>query len=142
MKRLTLLTALAFAATLGAAAQSRDYLTFRKADGTEQSLPAVGLKLTFADGQVKAVNGQQSATFALADLRTMFFAQTATGITAAGQTATAAPVIVGGRLVTNAPAGSRVSVFTADGRRADADNLPRGLYIVRIDGQTHKVMSR
>lgn len=142
MKRITLILTLALATTLTAAAQSYDYLTFRTADGTEKSLASDGLKITFADGTLTATTGSETATFTLADLATMFFAESATGI--ANATANAAPTaqIIGGNLVVSGAAGQDVSVYTTDGRRTATSGLAAGLYLVRIGQTTLKVVAQ
>ncbi len=124
-----------------AVAQDRyEFVTFKTADGVEQSLPAMGLSITFKDGKLLAVNGEQSATIALSDISSMFFTYTATGIATPEKNAVKVR-IVGGKLQIDAPAGSRVSVFTPDGRIVGTENLTKGIYVVRVNEQTFKVVS-
>jgi hypothetical protein len=63
---------------LTAAAQAADYeyLTIEKNDGTTQSLTAIGLKLTYGSSTITATNGSEQATFALSDLKRMYFSNT------------------------------------------------------------------
>lgn len=130
------------AGTLRVGAQSYGYLTLHQADGTEQSLAVNGLKITFADGNLVAVNKTEQVTIALTSLSKLYFAETPTGITeAAGQDALSVR-IEGGTLRHNAPAGTSVTVYATDGRRMPATGLQPGLYIVRIAGQTYHVVSR
>ncbi len=131
--------AVVFVAT--AIAQDRyGFVTFKTADGVEQSLPAMGLSITFKDGQLLAVNGGHSATIPLSDISSMFFSYTATGITAPEKNAVKVRV-VDGKLQIDAPAGSRVSVFTPDGRLVGTENLTKGIYVVRVNEQTFKIVS-
>lgn len=125
-------------------AQSYDYLTLRTADGTEKSLGIDGLRITFADGKLLASNGKEETQVALADMACMFFATTPTAI----ESLTAADAdglrvqISGGRLLTNAPAGSDIRVYTLDGRLAPTRGLSSGAYLVRINGRTFKVVAQ
>ena len=130
---LTIAATLAFAAN--AQAQKADYLTFQTTDGTEKSITASGLKITFK-------NGMLTQTFSLPLLSRMFFSATPTGISAttAGNEATAS--IVGGKLIVNAPAGTSVTVYTADGRRANPSRLEKGIYIVRLGNKTLKLTAQ
>lgn len=141
MKKPYLALSLFIASTAGVAAQSSDYLTFRDAKGSERSLSVDGLKITFEGGTLNATCATGEATFELSQLREMFFTATATGIAAATRDNTKVS-IVGGRLRVDAPAGSRIAVFTADGRQVDGRELPRGLYIVKVNDKTHKVIAR
>lgn len=141
MKRITLFLLFALTAVLGTTAQSLDYLTFRTADGTEQSLTAVGLKLTFSDGQLVATGNGETTTFSLTDLSSMFFSQTATSIAGITDANATKVDIVNGQLKVTAPAGSRISVHSLDGRQANSNNLPKGVYLVRVNNQTLKVLS-
>ena len=43
---------------------------------------------------------------------------------------------------TDAPAGSRISVYTPDGRRVPTTGLSAGTYIVKINDQTFKILAR
>lgn len=141
MKRITLFLLFALTAVLGTTAQSLDYLTFRTADGTEQSLTAVGLKLTFSDGQLVATGNGETTTFSLTDLSSMFFSQTATSIAGITDANATKVDIVNGQLKVTAPAGSRISIHSLDGRQANSNNLPKGVYLVRVNNQTFKVLS-
>ncbi len=125
-------------------AQSYDYLTLRTADGTEKSLSVDGLRITFSDGKLLARNGKEEAQVALADMACMFFATTPTAIEslAAADADGLRVQIRGGRLVTNAPAGSEIQVYTLDGRRAPQQGLGNGAYLVRVNGRTFKVLAR
>ena len=130
-KHLLSLSLLALAATAGA--ETLDYLTFVRTDGTEFSLPAQGLTLTFGSGNLVAF-GSGTATLPLAELSKMMFTATASGIT-----------------VLRPDEGRPVAVYTTGGvlvgSYADtaplADILPNGVYVVRhADGQTSKIAIR
>ncbi len=141
MKRKTLILLLTLMPALGMMAQSLDYITFRTTNGTERSMTAVGTTITFKDGQITATNGADKATWSLNDLSTMFFSAQATSI----ESATIQPVavaIINGQLQVTAPAGSSVSVYTADGRLISGNNLNKGIYIVRVNQQTFKVLAK
>lgn len=140
MKHIYLTFALAFGA-LGLSAQSLDYLTFRTAGGTEQSLPIDGVKMVIADGRLQVSSPQANLEFALSELNCFFFAAEPTAIRTVsdGQPSVS---IVGGTLRTDAPAGSRISVFTSDGRRVPTTGLSAGTYIVKINDRTFKTLAR
>ena len=142
MKILLLLLTLVLGAGT-AHAQSYDYLTLKQANGTETSLNLDNLRITFSDGQLVADNGIQSVSIALADMDKMFFALEATGLNTVSSTADAAPSfrIENGCLITDAPAGS-VSIYGTDGRQVPASGLAPGVYVVKINGQSFKVLAR
>lgn len=125
-------------------AQSYDFLTLRTADGTEQSLAIDGLRITFSDGKLLASNGKEEAQVALSDMACMFFSTTRTAIESlpAADADGLRVQIRGGRLLTNAPAGSEIQVYTFDGRRAPQQGLGNGAYLVRVNGRTFKVLAR
>lgn len=131
---------LIFAAVAGtAAADSYDYLTFRTSDGTEQSITAVGTKITFSNGSLVATNGSTTVTKTLSDMSAMYFATTASGIADVTTNAVSA-AIVDGRLSVNAPAGTTVRLYGADGRQLSTSaRLERGVYVVRVGSQTFKL---
>lgn len=131
---------LLFAAVAGTAmADSYDYLTFRTADGAEQSITAVGTKIVFTDGNLVATNGSTTITKSLSDMSAMYFAATASGIADVTTDAVSASII-DGRLSVTAPAGPAVSLYTADGRQlSTSSHLDRGVYVVRVGSQTFKL---
>jgi len=142
MKRYFSILLFAAATFLGAAGQSLSYLTFRLTDGTEQSIAAVGTKITFSDGQLIATNGAETATFTTADVQKMFFSATATGIATATDGQRISAAIVGGQLQVEAPAGTAVALYNAEGRRVSPTaRLEKGLYIVRVGSETLKILS-
>ena len=135
------------------AAQNVDYLTFRTADGTEQSLSVDGLKITFAEGKLVARNAVATVSYDLATLSSMFFAAQPTaleGLVAQQQGAQ----VRGGLLYVNAPAGTQVLLYAIDGRLLAADvkqssaeeqvgaRLSAGTYIVKVGNQSYKLLAR
>lgn len=127
-----------------ASAQSYDYLTFQKQDGTEKSLTSTHLKMTFEGNILKVSNGTDSFSAPLSELKQMFFSAQPTGIrTASIEGRLLKAEIVDGHLITNAPAGSRVSILALDGRLLSADAyLVKGTYLVRINNSTLKVVAQ
>ena len=118
MKR-ALLTAFVLAAIMTCRAQSFEYLTFEKADGTLVSIPAEGLTLTFADGNLVSSDG---TTIPLTSLSKMFFTETS-GI------ATVQANLPEGAVDAYTPSGIHVGTF---GDTRDALNrLPKGFYVIR-----------
>lgn len=131
------------AGTLHASAQGYDYLTFRQADGTETSLGIDNLTITFASGNLVATNGTQEFTAPLAGMDKMYFAAEPTAIDQATvQDGAAAVRIVNGTLLVDGTPAQGVSVYSLDGRRQPATGLSRGVYVVRLQGKTLKVLAQ
>ena len=127
-----------------ASAQSYDYLTFQKQDGTEISLTSTHLKMTFVGNILQVSNGTDSYTAPLSEMKQMFFSAQPTGVWSASMMDNMLKAeIVGGHLITNAPVGSRVSILALDGRLLSADAyLVKGTYLVRINNTTLKVVAQ
>lgn len=142
MKHLLSTLVLALAAT-AAQAQSYNYLTFEKADGTQQSLATVHTVITFAGGNLTATDRTgASFTAPLSEMSRMFFSAEATGIAHVAQNASEVKaIIVNGTLHVNAPKGSTVEVYSLDGRKVNANGLNHGTYLVRVNNTTLKVMA-
>lgn len=143
MKRI--LSILLCAIAIPASAQSYDYLTFQKTNGAEKSLTSTRLKIVFRDNQM-VVSNASGETFSspLSEMKQMYFSAEATGIfsTQTSQEGSLKASILNGRLTTNAPAGSTISVMSLDGRMLNADApLGKGTYIVRINDTTLKVVA-
>ena len=129
------------AMAINASAQTLDYLTFRTVDGVERSLPVDGLKMTFTNNQLHAVAQGQVADFNLMDLSIMFFAPTATAIESVrGEHQKVA--IVDGKLWVKAPEGAEIRVYSYDGRQINREAPLHGIYLVKVNGQTYKVMGK
>lgn len=128
--------------TLGASAQSYDYFTFKTADGTETSVGAENLKITFQDNKLVATNGTESFTAAVDDMNVMFFALTPTSISKAAADSPVSATIVDGKLHLNAPAGTKATVYGIDGRQYGTSGLQKGTYLVRIGNKTLKVVGK
>lgn len=132
MKRATMLSCMLMGA-MATMADELPYLTLQMTDGTEQSLEAATLVITFADGQLVAANATSNQTFSLADLAVMYFSATpaATVTTAIGALPTGDTTVVaytvGGRLC---------------GRFASVDEarqtLPKGVYVMKTNSKTFK----
>ena len=98
------------------------YLTFETQDGTTQSVAVSGLTLTIADGNLIAANGTET-----------LFASEATSID---------------ELTSKLPADGVAEVFTLagvslgqyDSLQAVRAALQQGVYIIKVNGQTLKVM--
>ena len=108
-----------------------DYLTFQLQDGTEQSVAVSGLRLTFSNGVLTAVNAATSQTITLSQLSKMYFSAT-TGVQEISSVSSAAVL----------------DVYSASGmymgRYADAQtlksSLPAGMYVIKTDGTTYKTV--
>lgn len=127
------------------AAADNDYMMFQKTNGEEFSLSVDHLKITFANGAMNATDGTKSVSVALTEMNKMYFSATpTTGIaqTTAATTDAVSATIENGELHVTAPAGSRVSVYSLDGRQVGTQHLTKGTYLVRINQTTLKVLAR
>ena len=117
MKRKVLFAALltgAIATMTTKAAETTNYvsLTIEKTDGTSQSLTAIGLSITYANGMFAASNETESVTLPLIDICSMYFSNqqvttAANGISTVNADVTTADYSVGDgiyNLVANASA--------------------------------------
>ena len=101
------------------------------------------LKITFANDNLMATNGTETFTAPVADMSKMFFSTTPTAVnTVAASDNGLHASIVNGQLKINAPAGSRVSVYSIDGREVGTAQLTKGTYLVRVNNQTLKVIAQ
>ncbi len=139
-----ILTLLFCASALTVSAQNYNFLTFQKSSGSETSLKADHVKITFEEGNLVATNGSETFSAPLSKMGKMFFSDTATSIETVETNAEALTAsIVNGQLRTNAPVGSRISVFSLDGRLLNAQTpISRGTYLVRINNTTLKVVAQ
>ena len=139
-----ILTLLFCASALTVSAQNYNFLTLQKSSGSEKSLKADHVKITFEDGNLVATNGSETFSAPLSQMGKMFFSDTATSIETVETNAEALTAsIVNGQLRTNAPVGSRISVFSLDGRLLNAQApISRGTYLVRINNTTLKVVAQ
>lgn len=127
------------------AAADNDYMVFQKTNGEEFSLNVDHLKITFADGAMNATDGKNSLSVALSDMNKMFFSASPTMGIEQATTATSDEVsatIENGQLHVTSPAGSRVSVYSLDGRQVGTRYMAKGTYLVRINNTTLKVLAR
>lgn len=77
MRKIFIITALLLTSVLSASADTQHYITFRQVDGSERSLPLVGLNITFHDGQMEATCNQESFVWDLVSTQSMRFAEEA-----------------------------------------------------------------
>lgn len=123
MRKIILMLAISACAALSVSAGNYNYLTILKQDGTQQSFTALGLTITFADGNMTATQDGQTTTMSLSELNKMYFSQTS-GIEnvqeAKVRNQTSGAVYdLSGRKVAQAPHGSQVPT-----------SLKKGVYIV------------
>lgn len=116
-------------------ADSYPYLTFQKSDGTTVSMESASLVMTFSDGKLIASNGTDSQELTVADLSKMYFSETgATGI----------------QDVDVADADGEVEVFSLQGVsygkfstvQSFLNTAEPGVYIVKVNGKSQKIMVR
>ena len=125
MKKTIILTLLC-ALCMGAQAADYNYLVFTLTDGTTKSITASNLNITFADGKLEAISGNDGVSIDLSVLAKMEFSNdNTTGIDS----------IENGTLkIENA------EVYDMNGRRMPSNTtLSRGIYIIKSNGKTTKV---
>ena len=152
MKRFSILAAFLLLAA-GAKAQTYSYLTFQQTDGTQKSLTANGLKITFSGNTLIATSAEGTTTLPLTGLTKMFFASEVSGVLnpTGGQTL----VTIGeGSISVLAPVGITIRVYTTGGRllanfrkrwsgtEEICSGLEHGLYLVSVGSVTSKVYIR
>ena len=154
MKKLFIISALAWLAATPGHAEDYGYVVFEHSGGTVQAVQAMGLKITFADGQLTATPATgEPLTVSLADMAAMRFATEApTGI---GSIEAGARVAASGRRITvtlgahahatvATPSGMAVARFctAAAGAEFTTHALESGVYIVKTDSTTTKILVR
>lgn len=154
MRTVFLYVALLVATTVSA--QRLDYLTFRLLNGNEHSVNiASGATITFTNTSIDITTeaSEPSLSFALANLSTLFFAATPTGINDVAKVEVSAS-FNNGALQVSAPAGSNVGVYSLDGRTIatfkkstngnERFSLPlnKGIYVIRVDQESFKILAQ
>lgn len=154
MKKMFIVVALAWLTAMAGHAESYDYLVLRKSSGEQQSLSAMGLKITFRDGRLVAQPAEgEAVTVDLADMAAMHFSTEAvtairgiaaqSGVSVQGRSIVLA-LPANGRATVATPAGVAVAQFCAQGRGGQyaTGQLPRGIYIVKTNSATTKISVR
>lgn len=128
------------------------YLNFTLSDNTVVSLAANGLEITFADGNLVAVDADGgTTTISLTNLASMEFSNSTSGVAdVAGVTECARGLV--GDIAVNAHTGATVTVIDVNGvtvaqtvlatsgEQALGLSLSAGVYLVKIDALTIKVL--
>lgn len=103
------------------------FLVLTTSNGQQTALAVEQLEMTFEDGKLVAKNANGQATFDLADLATMQFSESNTGI-------------VDGVESVRKGGDSEVSAYDMSGRPVNGP-LRKGVYVVRkADGSTSKIL--
>ena len=132
MKKVFLIS-LAMAAVLSIKAADYTYLTLVEQHGTKTSLTAVGLTITFSDGNLVAINANTSETktIALSDLASMNFSTS-------NETTGISSIETEGFNLSDADA-----VYDLTGRRIPSNaSLSKGIYIIKKGNITRKIQVR
>lgn len=154
MKKVVFLFALAWLAVIATKAENYGYIVFQQNSGAVQTVDAMGLKITFSDGQLIATpTTGKPVCLSLADMAAMRFAtESVTGISSIG---TEAGVSVrDGSIAVALDANSRASIVTPSGVTVAqfstagtvstfaTKTLPGGIYIVKTNKTTTKILVR
>lgn len=98
------------------------YITVKQQNGTEYSIPLVGMSMTFTDGQLKAQTATESIALDLTTLSHMFFAPAPTGIDNI-----------------TLPHDISRAVYDLQGRRINnMEGGPKGIYIIKEGDDARK----
>lgn len=127
---------------LSAHATDYNYLTIEKSDGTALSLTALGLTITYADNQLTAANGTETATIALDELSRMYFSESAveTDDPGEGEDPEEEQLPTSVKALEQIVAQGLGEVYDLSGRRVPAGITPKkGIYIIKKNGDTKKV---
>lgn len=144
MKKAFLTLFLAAGATALWADSDYGYLVFALQDGTTSSLPTENIIITFPDGKFVATDGKDTFTAPLSDMSRMYFSSTPAGIAAVSTDGDGVSAkIVDGKLRVNAPQGTCVRLYRADGAAVSADApLEAGVYVAKVGSRTFKVLAK
>lgn len=121
-------------------ANTYPYLTFTKTDGSQVSVSVESLTITIADGKLIASNGREEQELKLSSLASMSFTSSS---------ATAINSITADGYVSSSDS-APVQAFTTAGTAigtyrnltAFLSQAPRGVYIIKSNGRTQKIMVR
>lgn len=145
---------LAAAVAQPVSADDYNYLTLQY-EGVQQSVVLSTLKkITFSGGKMQVATANETLSYDLNTMEKMFFSATATAVTTpsasrtelaydratqtvhvgeAGKGATLNVYFVNGSLALRAP-------VAAEGATVSLSALPKGLYVIKLNGQTLKIM--
>ena len=131
MKRFILSISLSLAAALSVCAGDYDYLVFVKTSSPAQAVTALGTTITFADGNMQVVSNGETTTIPLSEISEMYFSSTSgiSDLNVASDDITVGVYTPSGQLVTTFQSIDDVK-----------KQLPRGMYIIRQNGETRKIV--
>ncbi|MBO4891567.1 MAG: hypothetical protein J5502_03075 [Prevotella sp.] len=124
MKKIVLLC-MALVGALTVQAEDYAYLTFETTDGAKASVAVSSLTLTISGSSLTA----GSQTFTLSNLSKMYFStadETATGISE----------------ITAATLDEAAEIYDLQGHKVAKDQMRRGVYIVKSNSRTYKMIVR
>lgn len=129
-KKILSLSAALMIGTTSLLATDYQYLVFTMTDGTTQSITAQGTTMTFANGTLTVTNGTTTLNLPTAQLQKMEFSENGT----AGIAAVSA----------SAASSADAQIFDLQGRRMaqPLGSLPKGTYVIKVNGQSTKVQVR
>ncbi len=128
------------------------YLVITTSDGTERALTASGLTIAFSNGNLVATSSSATvATIALADLASMHFSNTDTGIESTQADDTNQISVADGVLSVTAPKGTKVRIaniagmllgeYTKAGQGTEVvgNRLGQGIYLINVNSKSYKI---
>lgn len=147
----TLITALLAVTTLTTMADDDlRYLTLQTTTQDQSIELATIQKITFEDTNVLITTTKGTVTFAQAEVQKLYFSATPTAIAQLAEQSKGL-VVTNGSLVANGsgllyvynPSGVLMQMAKVEGKtRISLGNLPKGLYIVSLNGETIKLTKR
>ena len=154
MKKLFIISALAWLTATAGHAEDYGYIVFEKSSGAVQAVDAMGLKITFSDGKLTATpTTGEPLTMNLTDMAVMRFASEApTGIdspeadTSVRTDGSSIVVTLGthAHATIATPSGMTVAQFvtTGSGETFSTRPIKSGVYIIKTDSTTTTILVR
>jgi len=133
MKKFIAFIMFAIMASVQVYADDYGYLIFQQQDGTTSSVTALGTTITFSGGNLIATQDGETTTIALASMDKMYFSSTS-GI---DRPTTAE---ADGKKQVYTTAGNYLGTF--DESESLEGKLQKGLYVIKQNGETRKVVVR
>ncbi len=112
--------------SLQSKAEDYPYLAFMGTDGSVKTVSVESLTLTVEDGQLVATNAAGTQRFTLTELIKMYFTSESTKIESIE--------------ISNEEGESVKEIFDMSGRAIAAKSLTKGIYVVKYQGKTRKIV--
>lgn len=108
-------------------------MVFECSDGKSQTIVSENLEMIFSNDSLIASNGINTLEIPLSKLTRFFFSDSNTGVTGIGGEET---------IKIEVATISGVNLGTFESMEAVRESLPEGIYLINVDGSTHKMIIR